>query len=67
MKKISEFLSKNFQFFIGEIFNILNRHVFVMDRLYHEIKPRTSRLVPACVTAILDFVEDPVKGTWTCR
>ena len=29
--KISEFLSENFQFFGGEIFNILNRRVFVME------------------------------------
>ena len=28
---------------------------------FYEVKQRTLRLVPGCLTAVLDFVEDPVS------
>ena len=50
MKKISEFLSENFQFlsenfqfFGGEIFNILDRRVFIME--LHVLNILTDRLI----------------------
>ena len=31
------------------------------DWLFYEVKQRRSRLVPGWVTAVLDFVEDPIS------